>query len=237
MDGDHERVKLPQGVRSWGQLVDHPECAWPWPYSESELLSIGNKIPAHHRDRALTDIVREARRYLTSFEMRRRGDGKKENPEKELRRLQAALNELLDACEGLGADAIDRLRNTGEREEGGRPHFSINQLMCEAYGFRYSNPGLDPTYAPMYEGAIKIESIDNMERKGRPRGMEGILLSRLEKIFIAANSGERPQGWPDFRDACTEPIHKMHGRAMPAVDPKTKQGQLLRQKTREIEKK
>lgn len=196
---------------NWARLLSDTAVGWPWPYTTDEIAGIRSALGrAVHIDKALQAIVAEARRFLSPPAAEARDAEKKPDARSQVAAVALAIKRVREALEGLDQEAIEYL-NWYAAVPDERPIAYLEAT----YAFEY-NPGIE-TLPEASPGPGR-----------RPNLHIGFLQLRLEQIYIAAHSGNRPtRGWPGFRDACLDPIDPA-----PVADSKTRQDQLRAAKGR-----
>ena len=130
------------------RLKNEVTAAWPWPYSDEQLETIGSMIPENARQHALKHIVSIGRRAV--FELKLRGGypdakpekdetdakpkkSKKPNLKAEIDRLKAAVVEITEAAKSMSPDAW---RHVAKKAGAHSPFRSMASAMAVIFELR-----------------------------------------------------------------------------------------------------
>jgi hypothetical protein len=195
---------LPIGAMAWDQVTEPPLRFAPWPYDNAEIDRIRKTLPAVSADVAIEEAIFAARLLLARNRLReRRKEPAKPAPHSELARIRDAADELLAAIRAASPLATRHLFDRPSPGTGSPP-VRPGDLAYVVERFKHDN-------------SFALRSLPEPAGAGPPeKPSEQRLILSLSLAWDGAHAlAWTRQGWPAFRDACTEPLTRRFARLGP----------------------
>lgn len=208
------RFDLPDGARSWDELLARPLRFAPWPYTFDEIDRLKFLFSKNKPFVLVQDIILTARTFIC-LRNRRAKRAEVPNPKREIETLIEALLSARRGLEGLSDEALHHLANARPRPHVGPEPSPETIAAIKTLDQRAEAAVLKTKIDLLWamdrferDNTLGLKNLPITSRGGRPdRNHETWLVRRMRRIAERAHGGKLPsRGWPAFRDACVLPM-------------------------------